>query len=87
MASSDHRDLARTRLGAITRSSAMPAEPPWTDDTPTNDHPWADPDDGDEPVHSVPAGNASSIGWLLRDGTRDDEGPLLSPRSECSPPQ
>ena len=51
MASSDHRDLARTRLGAITRSSAMPAEPPWTDETSTNDHPWADPDD-DEPVHS-----------------------------------
>ncbi|UZF43474.1 ComEA family DNA-binding protein [Rhodococcus rhodochrous] len=51
MASSDHRDLARTRLGAITRSSAMPAEPPWTDDRSANDHPWADPDDGDEPLH------------------------------------
>ncbi|MEV8193874.1 ComEA family DNA-binding protein [Rhodococcus pyridinivorans] len=54
MASSDHRDLARTRLGAITRSSAMPAEPPWTDDRSANDHPWADPDDGDEPLHSGP---------------------------------
>ena len=54
MASSDHRDLARTRLGAITRSSAdMPAEPSWTNGRPTNDdHPWADPDGDDEPVHS-----------------------------------
>lgn len=52
MASSDHRDLARTRLGAITRSSAMPAEPPWTDDTSTNEHPWADPDAGDEALHT-----------------------------------
>ncbi|MBS9371512.1 ComEA family DNA-binding protein [Rhodococcus sp. B50] len=54
MASSDHCDLARTRLGAITRSSTgMPAEPPWTNDGSANDdHPWADPDGDDEPGRS-----------------------------------
>ncbi|UYP17599.1 ComEA family DNA-binding protein [Rhodococcus sp. Z13] len=32
MASSDPRDLVRTRLGAIARSAEMPDIPPWTDD-------------------------------------------------------
>ncbi|MEU5843284.1 ComEA family DNA-binding protein [Rhodococcus sp. NPDC047139] len=44
MASSDHGDLARTRLGAITRPTAgMPEEPPWV-----GDERWPDPavDDG-----------------------------------------
>lgn len=49
MASSEDGDLARTRLGAITRSSAgMPEEPPWAGD----DRRWADPDGGDDIARS-----------------------------------